>query len=121
MLTGRRSSNVQESDITDDRSSESIEATFATFVDEMNDVLEKEKFDKVQRKCLENVNIEDAKTKLRGGIQMSKDEEQKIAATRNVAELFNVVSRCDSLRPYWNWMNIRILEKWLAIACQQSG
>ena len=119
MLIGKKSSNVQESIITDDNSSESIEATFSTFVDDMYDVLEQEKFDKIQRKSLENINIEHAKTKIRGGIQMSKVEEQEIAGTRNVAELFKVICSCDSLRPYWNWMNIRILEK-LAGNCEPA-
>ena len=119
MFIGKKSSDVQESIITDNTSSESIEATFSAFVDKMNDVLEQQTFDKVQRKGLENISIEDAKTKVRGVIQVSKVEEQKIAGTRNVAELFKVMCSCESLRPYWNWMNIRILEK-LAGNCEPA-
>ena len=103
MFVDNKSSYYDEkSIITDERSSESIEAAFATFVDEMFDVLDQQNFVKVRRKCLENVNI-------KGGLQLSKDDEQEILDTENVGELFTVM--CCRLRPYWNWMNIRILEK----------
>ena len=102
MFIGKKISIDQKSVITYDRNSESIEATFSTFVDDMNDVLEQQDFARIQRKCLENVNI-------KGGLQLSKDDEQEIVDTKNVAKLFTVM--CRRLRPYWNWMNIRILEK----------
>ena len=107
---GKKSSIVQESVVTDDRSSESIEATFSSFVDDMNDVLDKEDFARIQRKCLENVNV-------KGALQLSKDNEQEIRGTKNVAELFTVM--CCHYRPYWNWMNIRALEK-MAGNCVQA-
>ena len=102
LYTGKESSNVQESITTDDRSSENIEVTFSTFVDEMFDVLDQENFHKIRRKCLENFNV-------KGALQLSKDDEQEITDTKNVGELFTVM--CCRLRPYWNWMNIRVLEK----------
>ena len=67
----------------------------------MFDVLDKENFDKVQRKCLENLNVV-------GGISLSLDVENKVEDTRNLGDLFKVMCRC---RQHWNWMNIRILEK----------
>ena len=102
LFIGKKSSNAQETITTDDRNSENIETTFSTFVDEIFDILDQQNFDKIQRKCLENVNI------TAGSLQLSKEIEQKIEDTRNVGELFKVMCR---FRPYWNWMNIRILEK----------
>ena len=67
----------------------------------MFDILKQEDFDKVHRKCLENLNV-------LGGISLSPDVEDKIDQSKNLSELFNVLSRC---KQYWNWMNIRILEK----------
>ena len=87
--------------MTDYESSENVDATFSTFVDEMFDVLDKESFIKVQRKCLENLNVV-------GGLSLSTDVENKVEDARNLGELFKIMCRC---RPYWNWMNIRILEK----------
>ena len=96
-------STVQENIIVDDKSFEDIEVTFAAFVDKMSDVLSQENFDRLQRKCLENVNL-----KTSCGIQLSTDFEQKIEGTKNVNELFKVMCRH---RSHWNWMNIRILER----------
>ena len=84
-----------------DGSSEDIDAAFSTFVDKMYDALSKENFMKVRRKCLENLNVV-------GGISLSADAEKKIMVTRKLDDLFDVCCRC---RPYWNWMNIRMLEK----------
>ena len=81
---------------------ETIEATFSTFGDEMYDVLCKEDFNKVRRKCLENVNII-------GGLSLSADVKNRIIEARNLGDLFMVL--CCHCRPYWNWMNIRLLEK----------
>lgn len=84
-----------------DGSSEDIDVAFSTFVDKMYDALSKEDFKKVRRKCLENLHVV-------GGISLPVDTEKKIMVTRNLADLFDVCCHC---RPYWNWMNIRILEK----------
>ena len=67
----------------------------------MFDVLSQGDFDKVQRKCLENVNVI-------GGIELSTKVEDKIEDSKNLSGLFKVLCRC---RPHWNWMNIRVLEK----------
>ena len=87
--------------MTDRSFEDSIDAAFSTFVDEMYDVLSKENFKKVRRKCLENLNVI-------GGISLPVDAEKKIMDTRDLDDLFDVCCLC---RPYWNWMNIRILEK----------
>ena len=67
----------------------------------MFDVLDKENFYKVQRRCLENLDVV-------GGISFSPDVEDKIDNSKNLFVLFKILSRC---KQYWNWMNIRILEK----------
>ena len=68
----------------------------------MFDILEKEKFDKIKRKSLENLNVA-------GGISVAEDIEDKVDESENLSELFNTLSR--RCRPYWNWMNIRMLER----------
>ena len=65
-------------------------------------ILSQENFDKVKRKPLENLNVV-------GGISVTEDIEDKIDEPENLSGLFNVLSR--RYRPYWNWMNIRMLEK----------
>ena len=80
---------------------ESIDAAFSQFVDDMFDVLNQGDFDRVQTKCLQNLNII-------GGISLSMDVEDKIDNSKNLSGLFKVLCRC---RPHWNWMNIRMLEK----------
>ena len=87
--------------MTNSKSSETIDATFSSFVDDMFDVLSQEDYRKVQRRCLENINVV-------GGISYSTDVEDKIDNSDNLYDLFKVLCRC---RSYWNWMNIRILEK----------
>lgn len=67
----------------------------------MFDVLSQIEFGRVQRRCLENLNVV-------GGISFSTDIEDKIENSENLTNLFKILSRC---RQYWNWMNIRILEK----------
>ena len=67
----------------------------------MFDVLSKEDFHKVQRKCLENLDVP-------GGISLSVDVEDKIDDSEKLHDLFKILSRC---KEHWNWMNIRILEK----------
>ena len=86
----------------DYESSESVEITFSTFVDKIFDVLDQENFSKIQRKCLENLNVV-------GGLSLPVDVQYEVKETRNLGDLFLVL--CCHCRPYWNWMNIRILEK----------
>ena len=68
----------------------------------MFDILKKENFEKVQRKSLENLNVA-------GAISLDEDIESKMNDSQNLSGLFMVMAR--HCRPYWNWMNIRILEK----------
>ena len=88
--------------ITDYGSSETIDAAFSSFVDDMYDILSKEDFNQICRKCLENLN-------LIGGIALSSDVKNRIEKSENLSELFKVL--CYYCEQYWNWMNIRILEK----------
>ena len=81
---------------------ESIDATFSNFVDDMFDILNQGNFSRVKTKCLQNINIG-------CGISLSKDVEDKIKKSENLSQLFEVLT-CDC-RPYWNWMNIQMLEK----------
>ena len=68
----------------------------------MFDVLTKEDFARVQRRCLQNLD-------LFGGISRSMDVKNKISESENLRGLFEVfLSHC---KQYWNWMNIQILEK----------
>ena len=92
-----------EEDIESEGSTEDIDSTFSTFVDDMADVLQHENLDKLQRKCLENVNLQTAR-----GLKLSEDVEQQIEDTNNIDQLFKVM--CHH-RSNWNWMNIRILER----------
>ena len=68
----------------------------------MFDILSQEDFSKVKRKPLQNLNVV-------GGIRLTEDLEDKIDESENLSNLFDVLSR--RCRPYWNWMNIRMLEK----------
>ena len=101
IFKGKSFSLSQENVITDDDSSESLDATFSNFVDDILDVLAKEDFDRVQRRCLENLDVV-------GGISLSMGVKDKIDRSENLNDLVKVVSRC---KQYWNWMNIRMLEK----------
>ena len=95
-------SNPEEESIRlDPDSFESIDAAFSSFVDDMFDILSQENFNKVHRKCLENLDIV-------GGISYSMEDKSKIINSTNVDELFSVLCNC---KHFWNWMNIRILEK----------
>ena len=101
-----RTGNNPDSDegrlILDCESSETIDSAFSTFVDKLCDALKKESdFRKVRRKCLENVNVI-------GGMSLSKDTLNEIRGTKDFDELFEVLCSCT---PYWNWMNVRMLEK----------
>ena len=75
---------------------DSIDAAFSHFVDDMFDVLNQEDFGKVQRKCLENVNVI-------GGIKLSRNVKNRIHNSKNLSGLFIVLCNRKS---HWNWMNI---------------
>ena len=92
---------ISNPDRLDPDSFESIDAAFSSFVDDMFDILSQENFNKVHRKCLENLDIV-------CGISYSEEDKSKIINSTNVGELFSVLCSC---KHYWNWMNIRILEK----------
>ena len=100
-LVGEKSSSAQKNFATDYRNYDSVDSAFSAFVDEIFEVLKKENFRTVRRKCLENHNVI-------GGITLSKDVENKIRNTEDLSDLFEVLCDC---KPYWNWMNIRMLEK----------
>ena len=68
--------------------------------------MNREDFRKVRRKCLENLNVP-------GGISLSTDIINKIGNTKDLYDLFDVTCLC---KPYWNWMNIRIIEKMVGIS-----
>ena len=102
MFIGKISSSVQESvSKRDFNLYVSLDANFGDFVDEMYDALSKVEFCKVKRKCLENLDV-------CIGILLSKHVQDQIQKSTNLCRLFSIVSR---LKQYWNWMNIRMLEK----------
>ena len=84
--------------------SESVEAAFSSFVDDMFDILEQENFSKIKIKPLQNINVT-------GGITLSKYTENTIRNSENLHDLFEVLTCDRDCRPYCNWMNIRMLEK----------
>ena len=66
--------------ITDYDSFESIDCAFSQFVDEMWDILCQENFNKVQRRCLENLDVV-------GGISLSVDIEKKLRM-QGISQIF---------------------------------
>ena len=92
---------TQEENTTADFSTETVDSAFSIFVDEIFDVLKKEDFRKVRRKCLENLNVT-------AGISLSTDDKNRIANADDLYDLFDVTC---SFKAYWNWMNIRVIEK----------
>ena len=92
--------------VTKDYSYKTVDSAFSKFVDKIFDVLNREDFRKVRRKCLENLNVP-------GGITLSTEIINKISNTKDLYDLFDVTCLC---KPYWNWMNIRIIEKMVGIS-----
>ena len=86
--------------IADFGSSETTDSIFSSFVNKICDTIQKEDFRKVRRSCVQNVNVT-------GGISLAQDTLDKIKKAENFDDLFDAL--CDT--PYWNWMNIRMLEK----------
>ena len=81
---------------------ESIHSFFSAFVDKIFNVLKQEDFKGIQRKCLENLDVA-------GGLSLSESVQNKIEGTEDLGSLFLVM--CRHCKPYWNWMNIGIIEK----------
>ena len=86
--------------ISDIGNSETIDSTFSTFIDKICDTLKEEDFRKVKRSCLQNNNVP-------GGLALSKDTQDKIENAKDFDDLFDTLIHT----PYWNWMNIRLLER----------
>ena len=99
IFVDKKSDSSQESIITE---FENIDSFFSAFVDEIFDVLDQEKFSKIQRKCLENLNVA-------GGLSLSESLEDKIDGAKDLGALFKIM--CRHCKSHWNWMNIRIIEK----------
>lgn len=98
---GKMSSLDQEMIIPDWESSETTDSIFSTFVNQICEELKKENnFRKVRRNCMQNVNVTAA-------ISLSKNILDEIYNASDFDELFDVLCRTQ----YWNWMNIKILEK----------
>ena len=84
-------------------SSETIDSTFLTFVNKIFDTLKEEgNFRKVRRNCVQNVNVT-------VGISLSEDTLDKIGNAEDFDDLYDTL--CNTCRPYWNWMNIRMIVK----------
>ena len=80
---------------------ESVDTCFTHLSTALFKVLSKKvDFIILRRACIESSN------KL-GGVTLPKDLRDRIMASQNLNDLFDVL--CDS--PYWNWMNIKMLEK----------
>ena len=87
--------------ISDIQSSETTDTIFSTFIDKICATLKnKSDFIDLKIKCLHNVNVT-------GGIKLPKETMKEIKMAKDFDDLF-VILCCT---PYWNWMNIRMLEK----------
>ena len=82
-------------------SDETIDTIFSTFIDKMIDTLKnKSDLKKVTFKCLYKVYVT-------GGIKLPNETLDKLEKAEDFDDLFVILCRT----PYWNWMNIRMLEK----------
>ena len=100
-VLGTKPSPAQAENVTKDCSYKTVDSAFSKFVDKIFDVLNREDFRKVRRKCIENLDVP-------GGISLSTDIINKIHNANDLYDLFDVTCLC---KPYWNWMNIRLIEK----------
>ena len=81
-----------------------MESTFATYSDKICDKLKKgSDFIQARRRCIQNVNVT-------ATISLSKDTINEIRNAKDFDELFDILC----CTPYWNWMNIRMLERMAA-------
>ena len=90
-------------------SSRTIESIFSEYSEKICDALKAgSDFRKVRRKCVANVNVI-------GTISLSQETQNKISIIEDFDDLFDVLCKT----PYWNWMNIRMLEK-MAGDCSEA-
>ena len=96
------SDSGQESILSDCEDCETMESTFSYFADKICDTLKEEikDFKKVRRRCIQNANVI-------GTISLPKDIKNQILSASDFDDLFDIL--CST--PYWNWMNIRMLER----------
>ena len=92
---------TQKENTTANFNDENVDCAFSNFVDKIFEVLKKEDFRKVRRRCLENLNVA-------AGMSLSTKDEKKVANAENLYDLFDVTCK---FKAYWNWMNIRLIEK----------
>ena len=101
MLRSQLFSSNQESITQHCENYETIDSIFVTFVTKVCNTLKEEKeFITVRRNCFQNVNVT-------GTISLQKETQNEIRHAENFDKLFDVL--CTT--PYWNWMNIRMIEK----------
>lgn len=106
-FVGENSNSDEESG---HESSGTIESIFSKYIDKICDALKQgSDFRKARRKCLANVNVI-------GTISLSKEIQNEIRDTKDFDDLFDVLC----CTPYWNWMNIRMLEK-MAGDCSEAN
>ena len=86
--------------ISDCGGTKTTDSIFSNYVSKICDTLKKEDFRTVRRNCMQNVNVT-------GTILLSQDTRDKIKNAENFDDLYDTL--CET--PYWNWMNIRMLEK----------
>ena len=80
-----------------------MESIFTIYAEKICNAIKKNKikdFKAVRRRCIQNVNVN-------GAISLSEDTLSKIRNAKNFNDLFDILC----CTPYWNWMNIRMLEK----------
>ena len=93
--------NPSPDEVSDGEIMETTDRIFSTFIDKICDKLkEKGDFKQTRLMCIQNVNVP-------CGISLPKETLDKIHMTKNFYDLFEIL--CHT--PYWNWMNIRMLEK----------
>ena len=107
ILLGTIPGSAEEKNTTTEGSNKTVDATFSNYVDKIFDLLKEEDFNKIRRRCLENLNVP-------GGISIPTETIDKICVANDLYRLFDVM--CLNCKPYWNWMNIRILEKMVGVS-----
>ena len=60
---------------------------------------------------MQNINVA-------GVISLSENTVSEIRIAKNFDDLFDIL--CVTCRPYWNWMNIRMLEKMVGDDCSAT-
>ena len=101
MFVGINSNSEQKGTELDSESSKDIDAAFTSFVDDVRAILSKGNFSKIKKECLESLDKF-------CGMLLSVEVKKQVGNSKNVSDLFSVLS---GYKQYWNWINIRILEK----------